>query len=154
MRVHVRGFAWRGLRAGERKRDVAVRRGQVAARGPTHHNLHTGTHAEGCGPDIRKYCAGIRAGHGLIHQCLLDNRHRLSAECRVPRGQVVRRGSAADAEAEAARARAREAAASNASLGSSGPRPPTLAPWCGLCRARVVSVVKVLPVRVVKVLPV
>eukprot|EP00802_Teleaulax_amphioxeia_P005933 Tamp_05937.p1 GENE.Tamp_05937~~Tamp_05937.p1 ORF type:complete len:569 (+),score=82.91 Tamp_05937:3-1709(+) len=92
----------------------------VAARGPTHHNLHTGTHAEGCGPDIRKYCAGIRAGHGLIHQCLLDNRHRLSAECRVPRGQVVRRGSAADAEAEAARARAREAAASNASLGSSG----------------------------------
>ena len=86
---------------------------------PTHHNLHTGTHADGCRADISRFCSGIRAGHGLIHQCLLDNRHQLSPECRVPRGQVVRRGSAAEAEAEAGRVRARAAAALNASSGES-----------------------------------
>ena len=74
---------------------------------PTHHNLHSGTHANDCAGDIRKYCAGIRAGHGLVHQCLVDNRHRLSPECRVPRGQVVKRGSGAEEERAIAAAAAR-----------------------------------------------
>ena len=29
---------------------------QHANRAPTHHNLHTGTHADGCADDIRKHC--------------------------------------------------------------------------------------------------
>ena len=66
-----------------------------------HHNLVTGTHADGCAQDIRRWCAGLRAGHGLIHACLLENKDRLSPECRIPRGQVVNARGAVVAGREA-----------------------------------------------------
>lgn len=57
----------------------------------THVNLHTGRSAEGCAPDIRRFCRGVKPGHGLIHECLLQHRAELSPDCWVPRGQVVKR---------------------------------------------------------------
>jgi len=62
---------------------------EFSAKAPIHENLHTGASAEGCAEDISKYCAGLPAGQGLIHACLLKNRQKLSPLCRVPRGQVV-----------------------------------------------------------------
>jgi len=63
---------------------------EFSSKAPMHENLHTGASAEGCTADISKFCAGIPAGQGLIHACLLKNRHKLSPLCRVPRGQVVK----------------------------------------------------------------
>ncbi len=62
-------------------------------RGTSFRNLHTGEHAHGCANDVKKFCKGIKPGHGLIQKCLMENRHQVSPGCKIPRGQVVPRGS-------------------------------------------------------------
>jgi Golgi apparatus protein 1 len=62
-------------------------------RGTSFRNLHTGDHAHGCVNDIKKFCKGIKPGHGLIHKCLMEHRDKVSPECKIPIGQVVPRGS-------------------------------------------------------------
>ena len=47
---------------------------EFSSKAPIHENLHTGASAEGCAADIGKFCAGLPAGQGLIHACLLKNR--------------------------------------------------------------------------------
>ena len=35
-----------------------------------------------CAPDINKHCGNVEAGEGMIAQCLVDNKAKLSSACR------------------------------------------------------------------------